>query len=65
MKNYSAPLQEDARKIKNKRMIKSINNFSEKYFQFTKEKCFLSTPKKSNHDTRDVTSPRDTKEWKK
>jgi hypothetical protein len=65
MKNNSCPIPDSNKKIKNKPSAKIINNFSEKYFQFTKERQFANTPKKSHHqNTRDITSPRDSKDWK-
>ena len=68
MKNNSTPIPDSHKKPKPKQTgtlnIKSSNNFSEKYLQFTKDKLFTSTPKKSHHVTRDVISPRDSKDWK-
>lgn len=64
MKNNSTPIPESHKKSKTKQVIKPSNNFSEKYFQFTKDKYFASTPKKSNHQAKDIASPRDSRDWK-
>lgn len=49
MKNNSAPIPPTHKKTKSKQLPTTSNNFSEKYFQYTKEKTFASTPKKANH----------------
>lgn len=64
MKNNSAILGETQKKSKLKPGVKITNNFSEKYFQFTKDKGFAATPKKSHHLNKDITSPRDSRDWK-
>ena len=64
MKNNSAILGETQKKSKVKPSAKITNNFSEKYFLLTKEKGFAATPKKSHHLNKDMTSPRDSRDWK-
>lgn len=49
MKNNSAILGETQKKTKPKVGVKISNNFSEKYFQLTRDKGFAATPKKSHH----------------
>lgn len=63
MKNNSTPLPHSHKKTKSKQLATSSNNFSEKYFQFTKDKTFSSTPKKT-HQTREIISPRDSRNKK-
>jgi hypothetical protein len=63
MKSSSTLRPTSHKKTKSKQLTQCSNNFSEKYFQHTKEKTFTSTPKKT-HLARELGSPRDSRNFK-
>ena len=58
MKQSSSGSIKSHKKSKSKQFSGNINNFSEKYMMYTKDKMFSSTPKKAQTPQKEFFSPR-------